>query len=62
MRKTHDRNKALINDDDDDDDHHHHLHRSTAKLSYFQKSAYSADTKILNSLPSDHFKVALKGT
>jgi hypothetical protein len=46
-----------------------HLHRPTANLSCFQKSAYSAGIKIFNSLPSNfrsltnkktQFKVTLK--
>jgi hypothetical protein len=46
-----------------------HLHRPTANLSCFQKSAYYAGIKIFNSLPSNlrslmnkqtQFKVALK--
>jgi IS1 family transposase len=48
-----------------------HLHRPTANLSCFQKSAYYPDIKIFNSLPSSlrslmnkqtQFKIALKGT
>jgi hypothetical protein len=48
-----------------------HLHRPTASLSLFKKSAYHAGIKIFNSLPSNlrslmkyqtQFKVALKGS
>jgi hypothetical protein len=59
-------NSAIHNVNTRDRDH---LHRPTGNLSCFQKSAYYADIKIFNSLPSSlrslmnkqtQFKIALK--